>query len=407
MENSEFGGYRSKVVLAPMVRFGYLYHRLMALDYGCDLCYTEEIIDRKLAKSTIVTDASGIVRFQVPSGNIGVPDAVDALSLWPSREGKSVVVQLGSADPEFATEAARKVEPYVGAIDVNMGCPKRFSTQMGSGSVLLSKPDVAESILKALVSSVNVPVTCKVRLLENATLEESIGFYQRMERTGISAIAVHCRVPSQKPSQPGNWSVFREIKRNLSIPVIANGDIYTWEDVEKVVTESGVDSVMFARGALQNLSVFKPNLYRRKIGGGLGNVSEWMPQMPSEFLPDHPLDVARCLIRENIRWKGGLANIKYVLGKAMESQHKVWQLMQSFPVRTLDELAQIWSPENYHHWTGNPPILSSSSASSTLTSSDASHGIDVPKKEDGLVLKEQVAENDLRAPSPKRSKHVS
>eukprot|EP00762_Andalucia_godoyi_P008650 ANDGO_04584.mRNA.1 tRNA-dihydrouridine(20) synthase len=390
--------YRNKVMLAPMVRFGYLHHRLLAREYGCDVCYSEEIIDKKVIRSTVERDASsGVVHFRTPSNNVEIEGDVDCFVAWPERERGGCVMQLGTGDPELAVQAGRKVQEYVDGIDVNMGCPKKFSTQMGSGAVLLSHPEVAESILHHLVRAVDVPVTCKVRLLENKTLEQSIDFYKRMERTGIKALTVHCRFPSQKPRHRGNWAVFREIKRHLSIPLIANGDIYTWDDMEKVVADSGCDSVMLARGALQNLSIFKPNKYRHSVGGRLGNVKEWFSAMPAEFLPDHPLHVARRLIDENIKWKAGIANCKYVLGKAMERQHCIWQLLQTFPSHSMEAIVQLWSPENDHRWTGNPPAPGHphpSSSSSLAAAAAAAAGNASPNDAERLAAKSQRDSGD-------------
>ncbi|XJO75485.1 hypothetical protein BDV3_006161 [Batrachochytrium dendrobatidis] len=247
--------YASKLILAPMVRVSTLPLRLLALKYGADIVYSPEIVDRRLMRSQrIQNDKFGTIDYVDDSGSLN-------LRIHPNERGR-LVVQLGSSNPVFAVLAAQKVAGDVDGIDLNCGCPKKFSVSGGMGSALLENPDTLEAILTALVSSVSIPVTCKIRLLDpregKTSIERTIELMQRLEKTGISAIAVHCRFIHERPRQPAHWDVFEQISNCISIPVIANGDLWTMEDIHKFRATSGsaVSSFMIARGAQDNVSVF-------------------------------------------------------------------------------------------------------------------------------------------------------
>ena len=146
----------NKVILAPMVRVGTLAFRQLAINYGAQVVYTEEIIDRKLLKMERRVDtAKGLVEYVLTEQRgKGVKETVVFSTLLhrpTNREGVPVILQLGTGDPDHALAAARHVEADVDGIDVNMGCPKKFSVQGGMGSALLREPERIRRILTALV----------------------------------------------------------------------------------------------------------------------------------------------------------------------------------------------------------------------------------------------------------------
>lgn len=149
-----------------------------------------------------------------------------------SREKERLVLQIGTSDPERAVEVARMVEKDVAGIDVNMGCPKKFSLLGGMGAALLKEPQKAVDILNKLVENVTIPITCKIRVLPD--LEATLRLCDTFVATGIAAIAVHGRTIEERPQHPNRNHVLREISNRLSIPVIANGgsrDIQTYSDI--------------------------------------------------------------------------------------------------------------------------------------------------------------------------------
>jgi hypothetical protein len=155
------GGLPSHVLLclAPMVRVGGLAFRSLCVRYGADRVWTEEIIDKRIsACERRVNTSLNTVDFVLPSD--GADESADGLVVFrtsPAEEGGRVVFQMGTSDPVEAVSAALKVHRDVAGIDINMGCPKRFSVQGGMGAALLSKPDVACGIVSALRNHVSIP----------------------------------------------------------------------------------------------------------------------------------------------------------------------------------------------------------------------------------------------------------
>ena len=179
--------YRNKVILAPMVRAGTLPLRLLAQSYGADICYTEEIIDKSI---------NACVRIE--NDELGSVDYLrgDRVILRISPLEKACVFQMGTADAPTALKAAQLVCRDVRAIDINMGCPRSFSVSGGMGSALLKKPEVVHDILTTLVRNMDIPVTCKIRVLP--TIAETIDFVKMCESTGIKAIGVHGRQQEER-----------------------------------------------------------------------------------------------------------------------------------------------------------------------------------------------------------------
>ncbi|KAF9966236.1 tRNA-dihydrouridine(20) synthase [NAD(P)+]-like, partial [Actinomortierella ambigua] len=244
MENYD---YKNKVMLAPMVRVGTLPTRLLALEYGADLVYTPEVVDRGIiGAERVVNEDNGTIDYMV-NGNL-------IFRTHPSEKDR-LVFQVGSANPDTALQAALTVAQDVSTIDLNCGCPKKFSVHGGMGAALMDDPDRLCAILKNLVDNCGLPVTCKIRIFPDR--EKTLALVQRIAATGIKALAVHCRYRDERPRDPGHWDRFAEIVSSVSIPVIANGDVMVYEDIAKVRAVSGAAGVMIARGAELNVSVFR------------------------------------------------------------------------------------------------------------------------------------------------------
>lgn len=252
--------YVGKMILAPMVKIGTIPTRLLAIDYGADLVYTEEIIDFRLLRSTRVEN-----ELLETVDYIDKTDESLTLRLSPKREKGRLVLQIGTNDPERAVKVAKMVEQDVDAIDVNMGCPKGFSLKGGMGAALLTQPEKVKAILTALVNAVDISVTCKIRILPK--LEDTLELIKVIESTGVSAVGVHGRTKDQRPNNENNVEVLQEVVKHCKIPVIANGGsantrdspINTYEGIKAFWEKTGAASVMIARAAEWNASVFSPN----------------------------------------------------------------------------------------------------------------------------------------------------
>ncbi|XP_061361067.1 uncharacterized protein LOC133304987 isoform X3 [Gastrolobium bilobum] len=224
--------YYNKLVLAPMVRVGTLPFRLLAAQYGADITYGEEIIDHKMVKcERRINELIGSTDF-VEKGTENV------VFRTCDQEKNRVVFQIGTSDAVRALTVAQLVCNDVAAIDINMGCPKSFSLSGGMGAALLSKPELIHDILTTLRRNLSTPVTCKIRLLKSP--HDTVELARRIEKTGVSALAVHGRKVPDRPRDPAKWSEIADIVSALSIPVIANGDVFEYDDIQRIKSATGV-----------------------------------------------------------------------------------------------------------------------------------------------------------------------
>lgn len=166
-----------------------------------------------------------------------------------------MVFQMGTSNAVRALTAAQLVCNDVAAIDINMGCPKSFSLSGGMGAALLTNPELIHDILTTLKRNLDIPVTCKIRLLKSS--QDTVELARRIEKTGVSALAVHGRRVADRPRDPAKWSEIADIVAALSIPVIANGDVFEYDDFQLIKNVTGAASVMVARGAMWNASIFR------------------------------------------------------------------------------------------------------------------------------------------------------
>lgn len=258
--------YENKMILAPMVKIGTLPTRLLAIDYGADIVYTEEIIDFRLLRSTRIEN-----ELLETIDYIDETDETLVLRLCPKREAGHLVLQIGTCDPERAVKVAKIVEQDVDGIDVNMGCPKGFSLKGGMGAALLTQPCKIKAILTALVGAVDIPVTCKIRILPK--LEDTLKLIDVIQATGVAAVAVHGRTKDERPNHQNNVEFIQAVVKHAKIPVIANGGsansrdspINTNQGIKDFWKKTGASSVMIARAAEWNPSVFRSDEPRENI----------------------------------------------------------------------------------------------------------------------------------------------
>ncbi|KAF3884577.1 MULTISPECIES: tRNA dihydrouridine synthase DusB [Nostocales] len=164
---------------------------------------------------------------------------------------RPISIQLFDCRPDFLAEAAVKaVAEGADTVDINMGCPVNKITKNGGGSSLLRQPEVAEAIVREVVKSVNVPVTVKTRIGWNDKEITILDFAKRMQDAGAQMITVHGRTRAQGYNGNARWEWIERVKNVLSIPVIANGDIFSVEAALKCLEQTGADGVMCSRGTL-------------------------------------------------------------------------------------------------------------------------------------------------------------
>ncbi len=224
-------------ILAPLAGYTDLPFRLLCKEYGADLVVSEMI------------SCHGLYYKQQRT-----------LDMLRSIEAEHPVsFQLFGAEPEImaaATELLNTFQPDI--IDINMGCPVRKVTRKGAGAAMMSTPDLAEKVIKAVVQNTDRPVTVKIRAGVSQNELNGTEFAQMAEQAGAAAITVHGRTRAQGFGGFSDRSIIADIKQKVSIPVIGNGDILSYQDGLDMIRETGCDGVMIGRGALGNPWVFSP-----------------------------------------------------------------------------------------------------------------------------------------------------
>ena len=172
-----------------------------------------------------------------------------------SEKERPISQQIFGSDKESFVEAAKIVEEkmHPDIIDINMGCPvPKVAVRAQAGSALLKDPDKVYEIVKAVVESVKVPVTVKIRSGWDEKHINAVEIAKKCEEAGASAIAVHGRTRSQGYSGYADWNIIKHVKEAVNIPVIGNGDITDCYKAKQMLEETGCDAVMIGRGVLGN-----------------------------------------------------------------------------------------------------------------------------------------------------------
>ena len=175
-----------------------------------------------------------------------------------SPEEKPLSVQIFGADPQImATAAEIAVEKGADLVDINMGCPARKVVKNGSGGALLRNPAAVQDMVTAVRKVCTVPLTVKIRAGWSPLDANFLEITGIIEDCGADAVAVHPRFVKQGFSGHADWGIIREVKKNLEIPVIGNGDVFKPELALKMREETGCDGVMIGRGAMGNPWIFR------------------------------------------------------------------------------------------------------------------------------------------------------
>jgi nifR3 family TIM-barrel protein len=190
------------------------------------------------------------------------------------------VVQLAGCETRWMAEGARiAVAAGADIIDINMGCPARHVTGGQSGSALMRDLDHAVSLIEATISAVKVPVTLKMRLGWDDRTRNAPELARRAEQAGVQMITVHGRTRCQFYKGEADWGAVRAVKDAISVPLVVNGDITSYETALDALQESGADAVMIGRGAQGQ--PWLPGQIGRRLDGGAAETAPTLRQQLS------------------------------------------------------------------------------------------------------------------------------
>ena len=245
---------KNRIVMAPMAGFSNTSFRKIIKEMGAGLIYAEMVSDKAICF-----------------------DSEKTISMLKMEEmERPIAQQIFGSDVDSFVQAALIVEEkmHPDIIDINMGCPvPKVALKNQAGSALLKNPQKIYEIVFAVVQAVHVPVTVKIRSGWDEYSINAVEVAKVIEKAGASAITVHPRTRSQGYSGKANWQIIKEVKENIGIPVIGNGDVTTPELAKKMLEETGCDAVMIGRGILGNPWLIKECIYYLETGKKLSKPS--------------------------------------------------------------------------------------------------------------------------------------
>ncbi|HOM05954.1 MAG TPA: tRNA dihydrouridine synthase DusB [Candidatus Kapabacteria bacterium] len=314
---------KNGIFLAPMEGITDLPFRIICRRFGADIVYTEfvasEALIRDVEKSKI---------------KIRVVD-----------EERPVAVQIFGSDPFAMSEAAKIVE-QAGAdiIDINYGCWVKKVVSHNAGAALLKNIPLMNAITESVVKAVKIPVTVKTRLGwdKNSIIINEVAKMQ--EECGAKAIAVHCRTREMGMGGKADWSFIPEIKKNISIPLILNGDITSPETARLALEVDGADAIMIGRAVLGNPFIFRDA--KKYIETG---------QLPDKPNINERFDVLLEHLKLNVEDKGlprGLVEFRKHFSGYLKGLHNASHYRQKLVQMTnLNEVIELL--EQYRNYLNN------------------------------------------------------
>ena len=263
------------LILAPMEDVTDVSFRYICKQYGADLMYTEFIASEALIRN--------------------IDKTVKKMHLEDHE--RPVGIQIYGHDPDHMVEAARmaaEMKPDI--IDINCGCPVKKIATRGDGAGLLQTPDLMVEIARRVVEAVpEIPVTVKTRLGWDDNTKIIVPLAERLQDTGIQALAIHGRTRMQLYKGEADWTLIGEVKNNprMHIPIIGNGDVDSPQKAKEMIDRYGVDAIMIGRAAVGCPWIFKTT--KEYLATGV---------LPTEPDVHERVRLAKLQLTKSMEWKG-------------------------------------------------------------------------------------------------------
>jgi tRNA-dihydrouridine synthase B len=309
----------NRVLLAPMSGITDAPFRRLAASLGAGLVVSEMTASDDLAKGR-------------PTSRL----RCEAAGVGPH------VVQLAGCEAHWMKEGTR-VAQAAGAdiIDINMGCPARHVTGGQSGSALMRDLDHALSLIEATVEAAHVPVTLKMRLGWDDRSRNAPELARRAQQAGVAMITVHGRTRQQFYKGEADWIAVRDVREAISIPLVVNGDITSFEAAVTALEESGADAVMVGRGAQG--APWLPGQIGRRLSGGMAEAPptlaqqlEYLRALYDEVCRHYGLRIGLRHARKHLSWA---LDVAASCAQAPAEKLKAWRAK----ILTSDDPHQVHS----------------------------------------------------------------
>lgn len=286
----------TNIFLAPMSGCTDLSFRLISREHGAGFCFFEMV------------DTHSVIHHRRKTFEM----------LKTCEDDRPIALQLLGNDPRIMCEAAGEIlsKVRVSFLDINAACPVKKVAKKRAGSYLLKDGSSLCEMIRTLASSLDVPITVKIRLgHEKESLEDIVGLAGRCEAAGVSAIFVHGRTALQRYSGEVNYGAIRAIKDAVKIPVIGSGNVLSGELAKRMLDRTGCDGILVARGAFGNPWIFKA-------------IEDYLKDGHIRSLPD--MSARKAVLKRHLSYIDKHVNCPYNAKVGIMRKVALWYL-KSFP----------------------------------------------------------------------------